>query len=156
MPLRRLLQPLIRPTFHAYARATRGVTLGVRGLVTDAAGQVLLIEHTYVPGWYMPGGGVEHGESGEEALAREMVEEAGVELIAPPRLVSIHLNGGRFRGDHVLFYRVEAWRACRPTSRGEVRRIAWFDPAALPDETTPSTRRRIAEALDGTPVDRRW
>jgi hypothetical protein len=59
MSLRRLMQPLIRPLFHAHARRTRGMTLGVRGLVTDAEGRVLLVEHTYMPGWYMPGGGVE-------------------------------------------------------------------------------------------------
>ena len=156
MPLRRLIQPLIRPAFHVYARTTRGMTLGVRGLVTNEAGQILLIEHTYMPGWHMPGGGVERGESSEEALAREMVEEAGVKLTAPPRLVSIHANGGRFRGDHVLFYRVEAWRACRPTSRGEIRQVGWFELDALPADTTPPTRQRIAEALGGAAADRRW
>ncbi len=55
MPLRRLIQPVFRPIFHVHARTTRGLTLGVRGLVTDEAGRVLLIEHTYMPGWYMPG-----------------------------------------------------------------------------------------------------
>lgn len=156
MPLRRLLKPVIRPLFHAHARATRGMTLGVRGLVTDAEGRVLLIEHTYTPGWHMPGGGVEHGESAEEALSREMVEEAGVELTGPPRLISIHANHALFRGDHVLFYRIEQWRPCRATSRGEIKAVGWFAPAGLPDETTPNTRRRIAEALEGRAADLRW
>jgi ADP-ribose pyrophosphatase YjhB (NUDIX family) len=154
--LRSLLQPLIRPLFHAHARHTRGMTLGVRGLVTDAEGRVLLIEHTYMPGWYMPGGGVEHGETTEESLARELVEEAGVEITAPPRLVSIHANQGRFRGDHVLLYRIDHWRPCPATSRGEIKALGWFALDALPEETTASTLRRIAEVLQGTEVDLRW
>ena len=156
MPLRRLLQPLIRPLFHAHARRTRGLTLGVRGLVTDAEGRVLLIEHTYMPGWYMPGGGVEHGETSAQALARELVEEAGVEITSPPRLVSIHANHGRFRGDHVLVYRIDHWRPCKATSIGEIKALGWFAPDALPAETTPSTRRRIEEVLGGREVDPCW
>jgi ADP-ribose pyrophosphatase YjhB (NUDIX family) len=156
MLLSRLIRPLVRPTFYIYARATRGMTLGVRGLVTDDEGRVLLLEHTYMPGWHMPGGGVERGEDAAEALAREMVEEAGVELTAPPRLVSVHVNRGRFRGDHVLFYQVERWRACKATSRGEIRRVGWFAPHDLPDGTTISTRQRIAEALAGAAADPCW
>lgn len=153
---RRRVEPYTRPLVRAYARATRGLTLGVRGLVTDADGRVLLIEHTYVRGWYLPGGGVERGESAEQALHRELIEEAGVELTARPSLVSVHNNHVRHPGDHVLVYRCEAWRACPATSRGEIHEVGWFQPDSLPDGVTRGTLARIREALEGEPPDPMW
>jgi hypothetical protein len=32
----------------------------------------------------------------------------------------------------------------------------FFDPAALPDDTTPGTRLRIAEVLEGRPLTVTW
>jgi 8-oxo-dGTP pyrophosphatase MutT (NUDIX family) len=156
MLLLRRLEPAIRPLLHARARWSRGMTLGVRGMVRDADGRVLLVQHTYTKGWHMPGSGVERGETGEVALAREMVEEAGVELIDLPRLRSIHSSGTGFRGDHVLFFEAGAWRPVEATSRGEIHEVAWFAPDALPAETTGGTRRRIAEALGDAPPDPMW
>jgi len=144
---RRRLQPIAQPLFRLYARSTRGMTLGVRGAVINRAGEVLLVEHTYMHGWHLPGGGVELGETAEQAMARELVEEAGVKVTARPRLVAIHANLGRFRGDHVLLYRVESWESCPATSRGEIHQVGWFRPEALPEGTTGPTRRRVAEAL---------
>ena len=43
---RRRLQPIAQPVFRAYSRFSRGMTLGVRGVVLNAAGEVLLVEHT--------------------------------------------------------------------------------------------------------------
>jgi len=156
MSLRPRLEPFIRPFFHAYARTRRGMTLGVRGLVTDAQGRVLLLRHTYVNGWHMPGGGVERGETAEAALARELVEEAGVEATGPMALISIHSAEAKFRGDHILFYRVGDWRACAATSKGEIAEIRWFAPDALPEETTAGTRARVAEALHGHARRAQW
>ncbi|MDR3507135.1 MAG: NUDIX domain-containing protein [Caulobacteraceae bacterium] len=156
MLLPRLLEPVFRHLFHVHARTTRGLTLGVRGLVTNADGAVLLVKHTYMPGWYMPGGGVERGETAEEALLRELVEEAGVEAEGGVRLISIHANHGLFRGDHVLVYRIERWRPCKATSVGEIEAVGWFAPDALPEDTTKATRRRIEEALGGAPAHPHW
>lgn len=79
--------------FHLYFVLSRPMTLGVRGLIFDrAANAVFLIRHTYVPGWQLPGGGVERGETMEEALTREIAEEANITLTAQPQLRSIHFN----------------------------------------------------------------
>ena len=155
MILRRI-EPFARPFLHAYARITRGLTLGVRGLVTDAEGRVLLVTHTYMPGWYMPGGGVELGETAEEALTREMVEEAGVRLTARPLLASVHSNHKSHRGDHVLIYRVTAWEPCQATQHGEIAAVDWFAPDNLPADLSPATRRRLGELLSGAETSLDW
>jgi 8-oxo-dGTP pyrophosphatase MutT (NUDIX family) len=153
---RRRIEPFARPFFQAYSRMSRGATLGVRGLVLDGEGRVLLVEHTYIHGWHMPGGGVERGETTEQAMAKELREEAGVEIIGRPRLLSIHDNGRHFPGDHVLLYRVDHWRPVPSTQRGEISRIGFFAPDDLPEGTTRATRARIKEALEGVEADLMW
>ncbi|MDP1631170.1 MAG: NUDIX domain-containing protein [Caulobacter sp.] len=137
-------------------RQIRGLTLGVRAVVFDGEGRVLLIEHSYTPGWYLPGGGVERGETAELSVIRELQEEAGIQVQGRPRLVSFHSNHRLFRGDHVLIFRIDDWTLVPATSRGEILRVEWFDPRALPEGTTAGTRRRIAEMLDGGPPDLFW
>jgi ADP-ribose pyrophosphatase YjhB (NUDIX family) len=154
--LKRAGERCLRPMIQTWARLTRGTTLGVRALVTDAEGRVLLVEHSYVPGWHLPGGGVDPGEHASAAVGRELQEEAGVRPTEQPRLVSVHDNGRNFRGDHVLLYRVERWTAVSADADGEILRAEWFSPEALPADTTPSTRRRVAEALGGAEPDPYW
>ncbi len=152
----RRIEPFVRRFFQFYARTARGLVLGVRGIILDEQGRVLLLEHTYIEGWYMPGGGVEKNETAEEALAREMLEEAGVEILGRPTLLSVHDNRRMFPGDHVLVYRIERWRQREATQRGEISNIGFFAPDALPEGTTPATRRRIREALEGMEADPMW
>ncbi len=153
---RRRLEPFARPFIRRHARLRRGLTLGVRGVVVDAEGRVLLVEHTYVPGWHLPGGGVERGETAAAAVARELEEEAGVRPTAAPRLISIHSNHRSYPGDHVLLYRVEAWAPCPATSRGEIHQVGWFAPDQLPAAATRGTCARLAEIFGGRPSDPNW
>jgi 8-oxo-dGTP pyrophosphatase MutT (NUDIX family) len=156
MPWRRRIEPFTRPFFKVYSRLGRGMTLGVRGLVVDDHGRVLLIEHTYLTGWFLPGGGVDRGESCETAVVRELIEEAGVRALSRPRLLSMHDNNRKFRGDHVLLYQIDRFELCPATSRGEIAQVGWFHPHALPEPMNPGSKRRIEEALGGAPADVLW
>jgi ADP-ribose pyrophosphatase YjhB (NUDIX family) len=156
MAWRRLLQPLVWPLYQVHSRLFRAVTLGVRGLVLNEAGEVLLVEHTYMRGWYLPGGGVERGETTEQAVIRELEEEAGVRVVGRPQLVAVHANHSVFRGDHVLIYRVDQWAQCAASQQGEIRAVGWFAPDQLPADVSPGTRRRIAEAIGGAEASPHW
>lgn len=133
------------------------MTLGVKAVVINEAGEVLLIRHTYVPGWHLPGGGVEVGETSEQALIRELVEETAVEPSAPPRLHGLLLNLNLARRDHVAVYVVERFTQGRLTvPNREIAEIGFFAVDALPAETTAPTRRRIEEVRQGRPAAAHW
>lgn len=149
MSWKRRFEPLVRPLLQTWWRMTRGMTLGVRGIVLRGDGHVVLVKHTYVPGWHLPGGGVERGEPAELSLRRELQEECGVDLTGPVRLQGIYSNEPRFRGDHVLVYVAEHWQACECDHDGEIEAVEWFDPDRLPDDVTPATRRRLDEFRSG-------
>lgn len=156
MNWRLAFEPVLTPVFRTWWRVSRGMTLGVRGFVQDEQGRVVLVRHTYMPGWYLPGGGVERGEPAATSLARELREEAGVDLTEPPEFLGIYSNHKTFRGDHVVVYRALGWTPCEPDFRGEIDALEWFDPEDLPEEATSATRARIAEALGQKPVSPYW
>ena len=156
-PLRGALGPAFRRVLHVYWRFARGVTLGVRTVVIDPAGRVFLVRHSYVAGWYLPGGGVEPGETIEQALARELVEEGGITLTGPPTLHGIFHNARVSRRDHVACYVVPAFtQSGGPRHALEIIDHGFFAPDALPEGTTRSTRARLAEVLDGAAVSAIW
>lgn len=132
------------------------MTLGVRGIVTDAGGRVLLVRHTYVHGWHLPGGGVERDEVAAVALARELAEEGGVEPTAPAVLLGVYSAAPRFRNDHVLVYRVTHWRACATASDGEIAERGFFALDGLPPGVAAGTRARLDECFRGAPQATHW
>lgn len=153
---RERIEPFTRPAFHTLARMTRGMTLGVRGMAVDGHGRILLVRHTYLPDWWLPGGGVDRGESLHDALVREMREETGLVLTGPATLLSIHSNEAHFRGDHVAVYLVRDFTTGPASQHGEIAEVGWFAPNALPDALSRGSRARLAEYLDGVPADLRW
>lgn len=117
--------------------------MGVRAIVRDAQGHVLLVRHTYVPGWYLPGGGVDPGESASESLARELMEEANIRIVQAPRLIGLYFNP-RGGNDHVALYEVTSFEqiSAKQPDR-EIAEARFFPPDALPENTTAATRARL-------------
>jgi ADP-ribose pyrophosphatase YjhB (NUDIX family) len=135
----------------------RPMTLGVRGLVIDADNRIMLVRHTYVPGFYLPGGGVEAGETMAGSLARELVEECGVHVVGEPELRAVYLNRRNSPRDHVALYIVRDFHydGPRPPDR-EIAESGFFPLDRLPEGTTPATRARIAEVFDAAPLSPCW
>ncbi len=151
-------KPLVKRLAVWFGLLTRATTLGVRGVVRDDDGRVLLVRHTYLPGWYLPGGGVDPGETVAAAAAREVVEETGVTTTGAPRLFALYLNRRVSRRDHVALLVFDA-PVGRPTPRRaalEIAEVGFFPLAALPEAVTAATRRRLAEVFDGAAVPAEW
>jgi 8-oxo-dGTP pyrophosphatase MutT (NUDIX family) len=155
--VRRACEPLLRRIFHAYFLVVRGMTLGVRALVLDSENRVFLVRHSYVSGWHLPGGGVDVGETMEQAMRRELKEEGDIDLTGTAALHGIFLNSHVSRRDHVAVYVVRQFRQNRqPEPNREIVECGFFAITALPEGTTTGTRLRIAEVLDGRPLIATW
>ncbi len=134
------------------------MTLGVRAVVENESGDILLVRHTYTKGLYLPGGGVEHGETTDLSLRRELLEEGGVKVIGPPELIGVFSNHRVFRNDHVILYRVAStnWSPCGNPIGREISEILWCNPTDLPADATAGTMRRIREMFSGEPQSEYW
>lgn len=155
-PSARLFARLRGKAFHLWFLLTRPMTLGVRAIVLDAQDRVFLVRHTYVPGWHLPGGGVEHGETIPQALRKELREEANIALTGPPRLLAVYHATQWTRRDHVALYVVREFvqSGVRLPDR-EIAEAGFFARDALPEGVAASTLRRLAE-LDGAPMSETW
>jgi ADP-ribose pyrophosphatase YjhB (NUDIX family) len=133
------------------------MTLGVRAVLLDGDRRVYLVRHTYLPGWHLPGGGVEAGETALDALTREVREEACLAITGAPQLHGVFFNEKISRRDHVLVYVVRHFAVIGPKKPDrEIAEAGFFPLDALPADATPATRRRLDEILNGAPVAATW
>lgn len=151
------LQRLQTRLLHVYFRLKRGMTLGVRAAVLNDRGEVFLVRHTYTPGWHLPGGGVEVGETMVDALVKELREEACISLTGQAALFGLYFNRRISGRDHVALYVVREF-AVEAVKRPdmEIAEAGWFALDALPQGLTPATRRRLDEIAHGAAPAAEW
>jgi ADP-ribose pyrophosphatase YjhB (NUDIX family) len=131
------------------------VTLGCRALVVKD-GKILLVRMTYIDGWYLPGGGVDRGESFEASVIRELEEECGLKALKIS-LFGLYFNTGDRRIDHIGVYVVDEFTGiARVTDPREIAEVGFFAVDALPEDTARGHRRRIEEFLLRTPRSQVW
>lgn len=145
----RLAYPLAR----LWWRQTAPVRIGVRAIVLDPQGRVLLVRHAYgYEGWSFPGGAPHRREALAQTAAREVWEETGVRCQVK-RLLGVYDSFVEGKSDHVaLFVCATEDTATQPAS-AEIAAAGFFDLAALPAGAASGARRRLAEMQ--TP-DSRW
>lgn len=118
-------------------------TEGAHVYATDADGRVLVVRTTYLgPGWMLPGGRIEHGETPHDGAARETREETGLD-VAVDRLLVVDARRGRdvsfiFAG-HVIGGELDP-------QFGEIAEAGWVDRDEIARSSEPL--RQLLEVID--------
>jgi NAD+ diphosphatase len=127
----------------------------VAGILHDGSGHILLVERARPPAEGLldvPGGFVDHGETAEAALRREIQEELGLLLTELSYLCTVanlyEYGGYNYRTLDVYFLcRAADLADARPADdiRGvDLRRPAEFDPGELAFDSVRSVVQRLA------------
>jgi 8-oxo-dGTP pyrophosphatase MutT (NUDIX family) len=145
---------IIRIVKNALFYLLRKRTIGARILLIKDK-QILLVKHTYYPGWFTIGGAVDPGESPLQAIHRELQEEVGVSLKSPPRLFSVYYSNFEKHDDYIVFYIGEHFEQ-KEVVCDEILEKKWFDLDALPDDVSAGTERRVQEYLGKKSISDLW
>ncbi len=111
--------------------------IAVYGVCRDPEGRLLLARAspsiTLQGRWFLPGGGVEHGEDPTDSLTREIKEESGL-TVSLGRLLDVlsdvrTIPDGTILHTVRLIYRVDSWAGTlRPETDGTTDAVGWFTP----------------------------
>ncbi len=142
---------------NALRRLVKAKTVGVRALVFDSSGRILLVKHTYREGWHTPGGAVDYEETPLNALKREVLEETGIVLDNNISLFAVYLNKWRRLDDFpILYVAIDQQGKAIANDQYEIAEAGWFLLDALPEEITAKTRQRIEEYLGRQKISDTW
>ena len=144
------MMQLVYLAYRIYCFFFRPLTLGVRVMMIQNE-QVVLVRHTYMNGWFMPGGGVKRRETLDHAARREAHEETGAAL-NNLTLVGAYTNFNEWKSDHnILFCSTDFTISGKHDL--EIAEVRFFCLDALPADLLPGHRRRLEEYRDGKQLD---
>lgn len=117
------------------------------GIIFNEKGHILLIKENYDRRRYgLPGGMIEAGETPEEAVIREVMEETCVQ-VRVSRLVGMYDFRWSERWLSFAFLcEIESGSPTIPPT-DEIAEVSWFDPHDLPTPLTNVAPLAIADAL---------
>ena len=142
------LERILQKVLHKYFLFSRPLTLGVRCVIFNDRHKVLLVKHTYISGWHLPGGGLSAGESAEACIAREIQEETGLELGNSAELIGVFHNQNATKRDHVVLFTASTSSDALPISKTfEIKSSEFFSLEDLPSDLDMASREWIVAAL---------
>lgn len=125
---------------------------GVRALVFDHDGRILLQQRADFGSWGLPGGIVDVGDSALDALHREVNEETGLTVVraevlgiyTEPRFGVVYPNGDQVQTFAVAFI-VRQWTGELSDDDDEVLDVRFFSLDELPKELFPGHRETLED-----------
>ena len=131
------------------------VCFGTNAIVELANGRIVLVRHRYMPGLCFPGGGISRGEAPADGVLRELKEEIGLQRFDSIELFGLYTRRVGWTTNVVALYRLtNAAIDFRPNV--EISEILETDPHDPPPDTSPATRRRLAEFTGAAPTSLQW
>jgi 8-oxo-dGTP diphosphatase len=130
----------------------RRPVVGINAVARTEDGRVLLIKRSDTGMWALPGGTVEWGETLQETLPRELLEEAGVEEVEAGALIGVYSDPERDPRFHAVTVVVHAKigpLVRPPVNSLEILDVALFEPGDLPLELSHGNREMLDNALGG-------
>lgn len=120
---------------------------GVRAIIVDDTGRVLMQRRTDVGRWGLPGGSVEPDETAVEAMRREVFEETSLRavdfdpmgLYSGPDQQLEYPDGGRIQCFSVAFI-VRSWSGTPQADGVEGSELRFFAPDEPPEDILPMHR----------------
>ncbi|GAB4481376.1 MAG: NUDIX domain-containing protein [Anaerolineae bacterium] len=136
---------------------TARLSVGCSALIFDADGQkVLLTRRTDNGQWCLPGGRLDPGESLEECIIRETLEETGLHIrvirllgvYSNPHMIAAYADGNRWQVIAMSFLAEVV--GGEPRLSDETTDIGYFSPEEMASmDLMAHHRQRIADALAG-------
>ena len=117
--------------FKIYCFIFRPIRMGVRVAMIEND-HVWLIRHTYLNGWFLPGGGLNKWESLDQAARREAREETGAEL-GDISLVGVFTSYKNWKTDHTAVFLCKDFKFVG-SSDAEIAELRLFPIMQLPDD----------------------
>ncbi len=141
---------LVRVFRYAIARLQhRGDIQGVRIIIVKNR-RIVLVSHWYAPWvWTLPGGGVERGETPQQAAIREAKEETGLDIKTLAGEIGTYVGSMGKRDKIRVYYSEDFDGTLTLLPNFEIMGRGWFDIDNLPDELSPANRRRVEAYRDG-------
>lgn len=131
--------PMVRKTDYLYR-------VSIKGLVRNEKGEILVVKESGRDWWDLPGGGMDHGEDLQMAIAREMNEEVNLQGAFTYKVVDVdepmYLEQHDFWQLRLVF---EITPEIMTFSPGEDADDVAFMPAEVFKDSDKSGERRVYE-----------
>ncbi len=132
----------------------RRPVVGLVALARDPDGRLVLIRRGDTGEWCLPGGTLEWGETLQATLPRELLEEAGVQLLESGPILGVYSRPDRDPRFHAVTVVVSA-KVSRPTRAPmnglEILEVASFADSELPPTLSHGMTDILHRALQGIP-----
>jgi ADP-ribose pyrophosphatase YjhB (NUDIX family) len=119
------------------APAANSLVPSVNVVVTNDAGEILLIRRSDNDNWALPGGGIEIGESLTQAAIREVKEETGIDceitglvgIYTDPKHIILYTSNGEARQEFSIVLTASIVGG-QPSVSDESSEVKWLTPDA--------------------------